>query len=258
MAKATNTPRSSTTKAATAVPDLAAGLAAGTVTIEAIDPQTAQLDPNVRTNPTLSDGFIESIRAEGVREPVLARRGEDGTVFVWDGQRRLLAAREAGIPAMLAVFGIADSTGTAAIRMLDQLRTLARTDLTLSDRLAAYEQLALDGITVETIAKSAGAVAPEVRTVEMSWIIDPAHGGQGYATEASLAMAQLAFGVLHARIVAAVIRTGNTRSFALARRLGFRETHRGHRSVLLTLSHIDLLDALADRPKLRGILQAQP
>lgn len=164
MANATNTrKKNTTTTAVEPVIDLAAGLAAGTVTIEAIDPQTAQLDPNVRTSPTMPVGFVDSIRTEGVREPVLARRGEDGTVFVWDGQRRLLAAREAGTPAMLAVFGLADTTGTASARIMDQLRTFARADLALSDRLAAYEQLALDGISVEKIAKSAGAGKDEVQ-----------------------------------------------------------------------------------------------
>jgi ParB family chromosome partitioning protein len=160
MAKAT-TPKTATAPEQ-AIPDLAAGLAAGTVTIEAVDPQTAQLDPNIRTNPVVPEWFIDSIRAEGVREPVLARRGEDGIVYVYDGQRRLLAAREAGTKSMLAVFGIADTTGTESGRIMDQLRSFARTDLDLSDRLAAYEQLALDGISVEKIAKSAGAAKDEV------------------------------------------------------------------------------------------------
>ncbi|RFA06852.1 hypothetical protein B7R21_18110 [Subtercola boreus] len=143
--------------AATATPDLAASLAAGTVTIERIDPQAVQLDPNIRTNPVLPPEFVDSIRAEGVREPVLARREEDGITYVYDGQRRLLAAREAGLTSMLAVFGIADTTGTESGRILDQLRTFARAELTLTDRIAAYETLALDGISVEKIAKSAGA-----------------------------------------------------------------------------------------------------
>ncbi|CAD6016214.1 ParB/RepB/Spo0J family partition protein [Agreia sp. COWG] len=160
MAKAT-TP---TTAAAenTAAPDLVAGLAAGTVTIEAVDPQKAQLDPNIRTNPDVPEWFVDSIRSEGVREPVLARRSEDGTVFVYDGQRRLLAAREAGTTQMLAVFGLADTAGTPAGRIMDQLRSFARTDLALSDRLAAYEQLTLDGFSVAKIAKSAGASKDDV------------------------------------------------------------------------------------------------
>ncbi|TQL46857.1 ParB/RepB/Spo0J family partition protein [Subtercola boreus] len=149
--------KNNATPATATAPDLAASLAAGTVTIERINPQAVQLDPNIRTNPVLLPEFVDSIRAEGVREPVLARRGEDGITYVYDGQRRLLAAREAGLTSMLAVFGIADTTGTESGRILDQLCTFARAELTLTDRIAAYEALALDGISVEKIAKSAGA-----------------------------------------------------------------------------------------------------
>ncbi|NNC14066.1 ParB N-terminal domain-containing protein [Planctomonas sp. JC2975] len=133
------------------------------VTVEMIDSQAAELDVNVRTAPVLPVEFVDSIRAEGVREPVLARRGEDGTVYVYDGQRRLLAAREAELAAIPAVFGLAGQTGTAAERIMDQLRTFAREDLTLTDRVPAYQRLALDGIAVETIARSTGATARHVK-----------------------------------------------------------------------------------------------
>ncbi|MEO7017040.1 MAG: ParB N-terminal domain-containing protein [Leifsonia sp.] len=158
--------RTATTKKTAAAvvdaPDLAAALGAGTVTIEAIDPATAQLDPNVRSNPEYTTDLLESIKAEGVREPVLARRGEDGTVYVWDGQRRLLAAREANVTAMLAVFGLTTDTGTTGDRLLDQLRTFNRSDLSLADRITAYEQLAFEGISVEKIARAAGAKKDDV------------------------------------------------------------------------------------------------
>lgn len=161
-----NTTKSTTTTAASeaeaTAPDLAAALTAGTVTIEAIDPATAQLDPNVRQNPEYTDDLLESIRAEGVREPVHARRGEDGIVYVWDGQRRLLAARDAGTPAILAVFGLRPDTTATGELLLDQLRTFNRADLSLSDRIAAYEQLAFEGITVATIARAAGARKDDV------------------------------------------------------------------------------------------------
>ncbi|AXH37480.1 hypothetical protein DVJ78_18050 (plasmid) [Humibacter sp. BT305] len=131
-------------------------VAAPVVSIEQIDPNQVELDPNIRTQVILPPEFVESIRAEGVREPVLARRTPDGTVYVYEGQRRLLAAREAGVTSMLAVFGLEDATGTETGRIQDQLRTFARADLALTDRIAAYEQLALDGISVEKIAKTAG------------------------------------------------------------------------------------------------------
>ncbi len=136
--------------------DLAALVADGTVTIEVIDVATAQLDPNVRTDTTYTREFADSVKTDGVREPVYARRDTDGTVYIWDGQRRTLAAQEAGIPTMLGTFGLTPTTVKNSQRILDQLRTFNRSDLALTDRIAAYEQLALDGISETAIGRAAG------------------------------------------------------------------------------------------------------
>ena len=124
------------------------------VTVELIDPATAVLDENIRTNPTLSAEFLAQIRTEGVRVPVLARRGDDGTIYVWDGQRRLLAAREEGLSGILAIFGTSDASKVA--RITDQLTSFNRDDMSNTDRVAAFEQLALEGISVARIAKTTG------------------------------------------------------------------------------------------------------
>lgn len=124
------------------------------VTVELIDPNTAVLDANIRSNPTLSPEFLAQIKTEGVRVPVLARRGDDGTIYVWDGQRRLLAAREAGLSGILAIFGTSDASKVA--RITDQLTSFNRDDMSNTDRVAAFEQLALEGISVARIAKTTG------------------------------------------------------------------------------------------------------
>ncbi|WP_313540295.1 ParB/RepB/Spo0J family partition protein [Leifsonia aquatica] len=152
----TTKPRTRRTPTSTDPGDLAALVSAGTVTIEAIDVATAQLDPNVRTDTTYTTEFADSIKTDGVREPVYARRATDGTVYIWDGQRRTLAAQEAGITTMLGVFGLTPATAKDSQRILDQLRTFNRADLTLADRIAAYEQLALDGISETAIVRAAG------------------------------------------------------------------------------------------------------
>ncbi|MFF2050322.1 ParB/RepB/Spo0J family partition protein [Leifsonia sp. NPDC058194] len=152
----TTKPRTRKAPTSTDPGDLAALVSAGTVTIEAIDVATAQLDPNVRTDTTYTAEFAESIKTDGVREPVYARRDSDGTVYIWDGQRRTLAAQEAGIPTMLGIFGLTPATVKDSQRILDQLRTFNRADLTLTDRITAYEQLALDGISETAIVRAAG------------------------------------------------------------------------------------------------------
>ncbi|MBD8104744.1 ParB/RepB/Spo0J family partition protein [Plantibacter sp. CFBP 8775] len=133
---------------------ITAPAATTSVTVELIDPATAVLDENIRTNPTLSNEFLAQIRTEGVRVPVLARRGDDGTIYVWDGQRRLLAAREAGLSGILAIFGTSDASKVA--RITDQLTSFNRDDMSNTDRVAAFEQLALEGISVARIAKTTG------------------------------------------------------------------------------------------------------
>ncbi len=143
--------------------DLPALIQAGAITIEVIDTATAQLDPNVRSRLDGLDILTESIREVGVQEPVRARRGDNGEVYVWDGQRRLLAAREAGVEKMLAVFGLRDHNGSEADRILDQLRTFTREDLNLVDRVKAVEQLTLEGVSVAKIARSTGQSKDDVK-----------------------------------------------------------------------------------------------
>jgi RimJ/RimL family protein N-acetyltransferase len=66
----------------------------------------------------------------------------------------------------------------------------------------------------------------EHETVEVGYIFAPAHGGQGYATEAVHALIDLAFGELGARRVTARVDVRNLPSRRLLERLGLRlEAH---------------------------------
>lgn len=63
----------------------------------------------------------------------------------------------------------------------------------------------------------------EHRQVEVGYVFHPDSGGQGYATEATRAMVDLAFEDLEAHRVFARTDARNTPSAALLRRLGFRQ-----------------------------------
>lgn len=113
-----------------------------------IDPAQLVLDDNVRTDPVLGKDFIASI-ATGVRLPLYAVRDADGTVKVRDGQRRMLAAREAGLTS-IPVYVVAadqaesDDTERTRRRIIDQvIANEARADLKASEKAAAVEQLSL-------------------------------------------------------------------------------------------------------------------
>lgn len=135
-------------------------------TVEHIDPNTITIETNVRPGETmapLTKEFVASIREHGVMEPVIGYRDEQGNVVVRAGQRRTLAAREAGRPTIPVYFGAAPTDEAA--RIVEQLiENDQREDLTEGQRAAAWQQLAFEGLSAATIAKRVGRKAAEVKT----------------------------------------------------------------------------------------------
>jgi RimJ/RimL family protein N-acetyltransferase len=62
----------------------------------------------------------------------------------------------------------------------------------------------------------------EHRCAELGWLLHPAHGGQGFATEAAHGVLHLAFGGLAVHRVVARVDARNGPSLALCERLGMR------------------------------------
>jgi ParB family chromosome partitioning protein len=122
-----------------------------------LDPETLVIDTNIRTTAALTKEFIASV-GDGIRLPVLAVDTSEG-VLVRDGQRRTLAAREAGlatIPVYIVptVDGDDDKAATAA-RIIDQMvANTHRTNLSRRDEVTAIEQLSLAGLSATKISKS--------------------------------------------------------------------------------------------------------
>lgn len=82
--------------------------------------------------------------------------------------------------------------------------------------------IVLGGRLIGDVSLRLRTVPSPTRSVEIAWIIDPAFGGNGYATEAASAILDLAFIDLEARWATALIDTTNIRSIALAERLGLQ------------------------------------
>lgn len=134
-----------------------------TGTVEHIDPQTLVIEANVRPSAPLTAAFVQSVRENGVLTPVLARRDEQGNILVRAGQRRTLAAREAGV-STIPVY-IVDADEATAERIIQQMvENDQREALTDGDRAAAFQQLAFEGMSVTAIAKRTGTKAKEVKT----------------------------------------------------------------------------------------------
>ncbi|PPH05743.1 hypothetical protein C5C44_03195 [Rathayibacter sp. AY1F6] len=127
----------------------------GTGTVQHIDPTVLVIEANVRTSAPLTKDFIASIRENGVITPVLARRDEHGNVIVRAGQRRTLAAREAGVPT-IPVY-VVEGDETTADRIVQQIiENDQRAELSVADRTAAWAQLAFEGVSAAAIAKRTG------------------------------------------------------------------------------------------------------
>ncbi|WP_170227354.1 ParB/RepB/Spo0J family partition protein [Cellulosimicrobium cellulans] len=120
-----------------------------------VDPRTLVVGVNVRADADLTPEFVGSIKQHGVLQAVRARRAEDGTLVVLEGQRRTLAAVEAAretIPVQ-----IIDGTEDEARRIVEQLaENDHRKDMRDSHRTAAFQQLALIGLSAGQIAKRTG------------------------------------------------------------------------------------------------------
>lgn len=100
-----------------------------------------------------------------------------------------------------------------------------------------------DGRLVGDVSLHLREVLPMERSVEIGWVLDPAVGGRGLASEASAAMIDLAFDEVGAKTVTAVIEPENTRSIALAERLGFLRATAPRRSSSITFAITPALHA---------------
>lgn len=121
-------------------------------TVEHIDPTAIVVEANVRSEAKLPAEFLASIKQHGVLSPILARRDEQGKVVVRAGQRRTLAAREVGLASIPAY--IVDADEKTVDRIVQQMaENEHREAVTDADRVAAYQQLAFEGLTPTVIAK---------------------------------------------------------------------------------------------------------
>ncbi len=117
-----------------------------------IDPDELILEDNVRTDTKLDKQFLASIKESGVLVPVVAVRGEDGTLKVRMGQRRTLAAQQTGIESIPVYI---TEEGDEADRLIEQIiENDHRLALKQTERVVAYQQLLdMPGMSPTKIAK---------------------------------------------------------------------------------------------------------
>jgi ParB family chromosome partitioning protein len=137
---------------------------ATTGTLEHLDPSAVQIEENIRTTIATDKGLVSSIRENGVLVQVLGWRDADGTVHVRAGQRRALAACEAGV-ATIPVYIVHGSSEDDARRLIEQMvENEQRERLTDVERVKAWQQMELAGLSVTTIARKTGAKRERIKT----------------------------------------------------------------------------------------------
>jgi ParB family transcriptional regulator, chromosome partitioning protein len=147
--------------------DTAPGEHRATGTIEHIDPHTLILDPNVRDDADVDAEFVASIKEHGVLIPIAAVRDDDGHVRVRSGQRRTLAAREAGlstVPVYVRPASAGDERAQVIERVSEQIvENDQRRSLTDAQRVRGIQQMLDAGLSVSRVGKKLAVAKDTVK-----------------------------------------------------------------------------------------------
>jgi ParB family chromosome partitioning protein len=123
-------------------------------TVVRVDPATLIVAANVRSNTKVTKEFVASVKLHGVLVPITAQEAEDGLRVV-DGQRRTLAAVEAGLKDV-PVFVVAPLEDAA--RIVDQVVVNEhRAELDDVEQVLAMKELEQLGVSAAAIARRTGA-----------------------------------------------------------------------------------------------------
>ncbi|MGZ6579801.1 MAG: ParB/RepB/Spo0J family partition protein [Gaiellaceae bacterium] len=137
------------------------------VPVEQIHPNGRQ--PRKRFESESVGGLAESIRAQGLIQPVVVRPRLEGGYELIAGERRWRAAREAGIDSVPAIIRDADDRETLLLGLVENV---AREDLSPVEEARAFavvlDEFGLSlGDLAERVGKSKPAVSNRVRLLEL-------------------------------------------------------------------------------------------
>ena len=142
----------------TALEDLSASSVGTTLRISDIEPNPEQ--PRRSFDPEALQALADSIRENGLLQPVVVRRGEEGIYRIIAGERRWRACRLAGLREIPAVILEADDLQAAQLALIENLQ---REDLNPIEEAGGYQTL-IDafGLTQEETARRVGRSRPAV------------------------------------------------------------------------------------------------
>ena len=144
----------------------------GQTTVDAelvwVDPRELIIGDNVRTDVELDKGFVADITDRGVRQIIPVRRDEAGRLVVQTGQKRVLAAIEAGLDRVRVIVETqppTDERDQMVDRILDQLgENEHRSAISDAEEARATQQLLGLGLTAAQIARRRHIPTKRVKT----------------------------------------------------------------------------------------------
>ena len=155
------------------------------IPVASIHPNPRQ--PRRRFEPEASAGLAESIRAQGVLQPVIVRPRAGGGYELIAGERRWRAAKEAGTVTVPAVVRAADDRESILLALVENV---AREQLSPVEEARAYAAL-LDefelslGEVAEKVGRSKPAVSNRLRLLELPeevlWMVARGELTEGHA-----------------------------------------------------------------------------
>ncbi len=137
------------------------------IPVDAIHPNPRQ--PRRRFEPEAASGLAESVRQQGVIQPLLVRPRGVGGYEIVAGERRWRAAREAGRATVPAVVRTADDRETLLLGLVENV---AREQLTPIEEARAYavliDEFSLSlGEVAERVGRSKPSVSNRIRLLEL-------------------------------------------------------------------------------------------
>jgi ParB family chromosome partitioning protein len=137
------------------------------IPVDAIHPNPRQ--PRRRFEPVAASGLAESVRRQGVIQPLLVRPRGVGGYEIVAGERRWRAAREAGRETVPAVVRTADDRDTLLLGLVENV---AREQLTPIEEARAYavliDEFSLSlGEVAERVGRSKPSVSNRIRLLEL-------------------------------------------------------------------------------------------
>lgn len=186
------------------------------VDVDLISPNEYQ--PRLRQDDTRLDELAQSIKANGVIQPIVVRKVEGGYRII-AGERRWRAAQRAGLLRVPVYVKEVAAGKDAQLLEMALVENIQREDLNPIDEAAAYEKLSTDfKMTQEEIAAAVGkdrsSVANHLRLLKLP-----------HEVRAEVAGGRLSMG--HARALLAVADEAGQRQVArevIAQNLSVRET----------------------------------